>query len=144
MEGVQLVLSEHIKNYEIVYNAFANTFLKFAKERISYYGKNNLLSHKDFMDIEKIKKVASLLENNNIWKSFDNEEEGINVSIGKENKLDDLSDISVVSTRLKINKNNMGSLCVVGPTRMDYNQVIEALEFLNLKLEELENEKEES
>ena len=38
----------------------------------------------------------------------------------------------------------MGSLCVVGPTRMDYNQVIEALEFLNLKLEELENEKEES
>ena len=144
LEGVQLVLSEHIKNYEIVYNAFANTFLKFAKERISYYGKNNLLSHKDFMDIEKIKKVASLLENNNIWKSFDNEEEGINVSIGKENKLDDLSDISVVSTRLKINKNNIGSLCVVGPTRMDYNQVIEALEFLNLKLEELEKDKEES
>ena len=144
LEGVQLVLSEHIKNYEIVYNAFANTFLKFAKERISYYGKNNLLSHKDFMDIEKIKKVASLLENNNIWKSFDNEEEGINVTIGKENKLDDLSDISVVSTRLKINKNNMGSLCVVGPTRMDYNQVIEALEFLNFKLEELEKDKEES
>lgn len=144
LEGVQLVLSEHIKNYEVVYNAFANTFLNFAKERISYFGKNNLLSHKDFMDIEKIKKIASLLENNNIWKSFDNEEEGINVSIGKENKLDDLSDISVVSTRLKINKNNMGSLCVVGPTRMDYNQVIEALEFLNLKLEELENEKEES
>ena len=144
LEGVQLVLSEHIKNYEIVYNAFANTFLKFAKERISYYGKNNLLSHKEFMDIEKIKKVASLLENNNIWKSFDNEEEGINVSIGKENKLDDLSDISVVSTRLKINKNNMGSLCVVGPTRMDYNQVIEALEFLNFKLEELEKDKEES
>lgn len=144
LEGVQLVLSEHIKNYEIVYNAFANTFLKFAKERISYYGKNNLLSQKDFMDIEKIKKVASLLENNNIWKSFDNEEEGINVSIGKENKLDDLSDISVVSTRLKINKNNMGSLCVVGPTRMDYNQVIEALEFLNFKLEELEKDKEES
>ena len=51
LEGVQLVLSEHIKNYEIVYNAFANTFLKFAKERISYYGKNNLLSQKDFMDI---------------------------------------------------------------------------------------------
>ena len=143
LEGVQLVLAEHIKNYEMVYNAFANTFLKFAKERISYYGKNNLLSQKDFMDIEKIKKVASLLENNNIWKSFDNDEEGINVSIGNENKLDDLSDISVVSTRLKINKNNMGSVCVIGPTRMDYNQVIEALEFLNIKLEELENEKKE-
>jgi heat-inducible transcriptional repressor len=144
LEGVQLVLSEHIKNYEIVYNAFANTFLKFAKERISYYGKNNLLSQKDFMDIEKIKKVASLLENNNIWKSFDNNEEGINVSIGKENNIEDLEEVSVVSTKLKVNKNNMGSICVVGPTRMDYNQVIEALEFLGNKLEELEGQKEES
>ncbi len=142
LEGVQLVLSEHIKNYEQVYNAFANTFLKFAQERISYYGKNNLLSQKDFSDIEKIKKIASLLENTNIWKSFDNEE-GINVSIGKENKLDDLSDVSVVSTKLKVNQSNLGSVCVIGPTRMDYNQVIEALEFLNNKLEELENHKKE-
>ncbi len=142
LDGVQLVLSEHIKNYEMVYNAFANTFLKFAQERISYYGKNNLLSQKDFSDIEKIKKIASLLENTNIWKSFDNEE-GINVSIGKENKLDDLSDISVVSTKLKVNQSNLGSVCVIGPTRMDYNQVIEALEFLNNKLEELENNKKE-
>ena len=144
LEGVQLVLSEHIKNYELVYNAFANTFLKFAQERVSYYGRNNLLSQKDFEDIEKIKKVASLLENTNIWKSFDSEDEGINVSIGKENKLDDLSDISVVSTKLKVKENKMGSVCVIGPTRMDYNQVIEALEFLNIKLEELHNNKEES
>ena len=143
LEGIQLVLSEHIKNYEIVYNAFANTFLKFAKERISYYGKNNLLSQKDFEDIEKIKKVAKLLNNNNIRKSFDNEEEGINVTIGKENKLDDLSDISVVSTKLKINKSNMGSVCIVGPSSMDYNLVIDALEFLNIKLEELEKNKKE-
>lgn len=143
LEGVQLVLSEHIKNYEIVYNAFANTFLRFAQERISYYGKNNLLSQKDFDDIEKIKKIASLLENTNIWKSFDNNDEGINVSIGKENKIDDLSDISVVSTKLKVHENKLGSVCVIGPTRMDYNQVIEALEFLNSKLEELEDTKKE-
>lgn len=144
LEGIQLVLSEHIKDYEMFYNAFANTFLKFAQERVSYYGRNNLLSQKDFADIEKIKKIASLLENNNIWKSFDSNEEGINVSIGKENDIEDLEEVSVVSTKLKINKNNMGSICVVGPTRMDYNQVIEALEFLGSKLEELEGQKEES
>ena len=34
-----------------MYNAFANTFLRFAKERVSYYGKNNLLSQKDFDDL---------------------------------------------------------------------------------------------
>ncbi|MCI5746112.1 MAG: heat-inducible transcriptional repressor HrcA [Erysipelotrichaceae bacterium] len=142
LDGVQLVLSEHIKNYESVFNAFANTFLNIAKDRISYFGRNNLLSQKDFADIEKIKRIAGVLENTNIWKSFDNEE-GIYVSIGKENKIDDLSDVSVVSTRLKVNDNKLGSVCVIGPTRMDYNQVIEALEFLNSKLEELDENKKE-
>jgi len=136
--GVQLVLSEHIKNYEAVYNAFANTFLKFAKDRVSYYGKNNLLSQQDFADIEKIKKIAGLLENSNIWKSFDAQEEGVNVSIGKENNINDLQDVSVVSTKLKVESNKLNSVCVIGPTRMDYNQVIEALEFLSDKIEELE------
>ena len=126
-----------------VYNAFANTFLKFAKERVSYYGKNNLLSQKDFDDITKIKKIASVLENTNIWKSFDSDEEGINISIGNENKIDDLSDVSIVSTKLKVNDIKCGSVCVIGPTRMDYNQVIEALEFLSDKLEELEKDKKE-
>lgn len=137
LESVQLVLSEHIKNYEVVYNAFANTFIKFASERISYYGKNNLLSQQDLQDIKKIKKIASLLEDGNIWKSFDNEYEGINVSIGQENKIEDLSDISVVSTKLRISKHNIGKVCVIGPTRMDYNQVIDALEFLSSKIEEM-------
>lgn len=137
LESVQLVLAEHIKNYEVVYNAFANTFIKFAGERISYYGKNNLLSQQDLQDIKKIKKIATLLENGNIWKSFDNEYEGINVSIGQENKLEDLSDISVVSTKLKISEHNIGQVCVIGPTRMDYNQVIDALEFLSSKIEEM-------
>ena len=110
LDGIQMVLSEHIKNYEAVYNAFANTFLRFAKERVSYYGKNNLLSQKDFDDLEKIKKIARLLENNNIWKSFDKDEEGINVSIGKENNIEDLSDVSVVSTKLNVNNNKIGSV----------------------------------
>mgnify|MGYP004697122747 CR=1 FL=1 len=56
LDGIQLVLSEHIKNYESVYNAFANTFLKFAKERVSYYGKNGteLLSGESVQDGESI------------------------------------------------------------------------------------------
>ena len=60
-----------------------------------------------------------------------------------ENKIDDLSDVSIVSTKLKVNDVKCGSVCVIGPTRMDYNQVIEALEFLSDKLEELEKDKKE-
>lgn len=142
LRSIQVVLSEHIKNYEAVYNAFAHAFLKFASERISYYGKNNLLSQKDFADIQKMKKVAKLLEDNNIWKSFDNEYEGINVSIGKENKVTDLEDVSIVSTKLKLSNSNSGTIAIIGPTRMDYSQVMDALEFLSSSIDELVNDKE--
>lgn len=140
LESIQVVLSEHIKNYEIVYNAFAHTFLKFATDRISYFGKSNLLSQQDFMEIEKMRKVAELLENNNIWKSFDNEYEGINVKIGNENKLNDLNDISVVSTKLKLAPKHEGTVAIIGPTRMDYSQVIDALEYLSSRINELIDE----
>ncbi len=142
LDSIQLVLSEHIKNYQVVYNAFAHAFLKFASERISYYGKNNLISQKDFADIQKMKKIAKLLEDNNIWKSFDNEYEGINVSIGKENKVTDLEDVSIVSTKLKLSSQNSGTIAIIGPTRMDYSQVIDALEYLSNSIDELVNDKE--
>ncbi len=142
LKSVQLVLSEHIKNYQMVYNAFAQAFLHFASERISYYGKNNLLSQKDFADIQKMKKVAKILEDNNIWKSFDNEYEGINVSIGKESNVTDLEDISVVSTKLKLSESNSGTVAIIGPTRMDYSQVIDALEYLSDTIDELVKKKE--
>ena len=142
LKSIQLVLSEHIKNYQAVYNAFAYAFLKFASERISYYGKNNLLSQKDFADIQKMKKVAKILEDTNIWKSFDNEYEGINVSIGNENHVTDLEGISIVSTKLKLSNSNSGTIAVIGPTRMDYSQVMDALEFLSNSIDELVNKKE--
>ena len=141
LQSIQIVLSEHIKNYQTVYNAFAHAFLKFATERISYYGKNNLLSQKDFMDIQKMKKVAKILEDNNIWKSFDNEYEGINVSIGKESSVTDLEDVAIVSTKLKLSSSNSGTVAVIGPTRMDYSQVMDALEFLSNSIDELVKDK---
>ena len=143
LQVIQVVLSEHIKNYEMVYNAFAHTFLKFATDRISYFGKNNLLSQQDFMEIEKMRKVAQLLENNNIWKSFDNEYEGINIKIGGENNLSDLNDISVVSTKLKLSPKKEGSVAIIGPTRMDYSQVIDALEYLSSRINDLVDEEDD-
>lgn len=101
-----------------------------------------MLSQKDFADIQKMKKVAKILENTNIWKSFDNEYEGINVSIGNENHVTDLEDISIVSTKLKLSNSNSGTIAVIGPTRMDYSQVMDALEFLSNSIDELVNKKE--
>ena len=52
--------------------------------------------------------------------------------------------ITLFFEQLNVNNNKIGSVCVIGPTRMDYNQVIEALEFLSDKLEELQANKKES
>ena len=111
-------------------------------ENLKSLRKINNISQKDFADIQKMKKIAKLLEDNNIWKSFDNEYEGINVSIGKENKVTDLEDVSIVSTKLKLSSQNSGTIAIIGPTRMDYSQVIDALEYLSNSIDELVNDKE--
>ena len=47
----------------------------------------------------------------------------------------DHSDVSIISTKLHIPGQNEGRIAVVGPTRMDYDKVLSALEYLSEMLE---------
>ena len=62
-------------------------------------------------------------------------ESGLTVSIGTENASEGLSDYSVVTAKFEVGGNCIGSVSVVGPTRMDYSKVISSLEYMKQMLE---------
>ena len=61
---------------------------------------------------------------------------GLVVRIGSENKIQDLNDCSVVTASYSVNGVELGTIGVLGPTRMDYSKVISALEYVRKGLEE--------
>jgi heat-inducible transcriptional repressor len=59
------------------------------------------------------------------------------ITIGKENEINELKDMSVVTATYKLGDRPMGSLGVIGPTRMDYNRVMRLLNYISRSLGEV-------
>ncbi|MBQ9730856.1 MAG: heat-inducible transcription repressor HrcA [Bacilli bacterium] len=130
VDSLRPILAERIKNHEIVFKAFLEAFLKFTTERVSVFGRANMFEQPEFTNnIEKIRKLINLLENDSAWKALETKE-GINVRIGSENMLTEMDDVSIVTANISVSDNQHGTIALVGPKRMDYNKALSALEYL--------------
>ncbi|MDR0832044.1 MAG: heat-inducible transcriptional repressor HrcA [Bacillales bacterium] len=129
------LLSERIKTHEIIFNAFLDAFKRFSAEKMSVYGRENILDQKEFTaDITKLKKIVNLLNSDEVWRKLSNRE-GLIVKIGSEMLVIELDDASVVSSTIEIG-NETRTIALIGPKRMDYDKAIEAMKYIQNKLNE--------
>jgi len=56
--------------------------------------------------------------------------EGVQVVIGRENPVSSLSDLSVVATTYRAGDRVLGTVGIVGPTRMEYARAIALVDYL--------------
>jgi heat-inducible transcriptional repressor len=61
--------------------------------------------------------------------------DGIVVTIGHENKYSGIQDCSMVQATYRIDGQVIGTLAVLGPTRMEYGKIVSVLEFMHRNLE---------
>ncbi len=64
----------------------------------------------------------------------------MNVLLGKELKMSELSDIGIIVTRYRFGKDAGGAIGVLGPARIDYAKIIPYIEYLALGLGRLLND----
>ena len=102
-------------------------------------GAANLLKFPEFNDIERAREFIDMIQNKdvieNLAKGNEIGESGLTVSIGTENAGAGLDDYSVVSATYKVDDVCIGTISVLGPTRMDYSKVISSLEYMQKMLE---------
>ena len=131
MIALKPVLSLHIEKYELLINAFVSMFNQMNDNgKVNAWGTSNLFEQPEYANnIEKLKKMVKLIESNNVWKFIlnSNDKQKINVQIGVNDELDD---ISVISMDVNVKGQEGAKIALVGPTRMDYAKVIGVMEFL--------------
>ena len=104
------------------------TFLRFASDRLSLYGREELFNNPEFMqDAEKLERVFKLLGDSSIFKTVGKKEDGITLNIGD---VEGNPDVSMVTAKIKVGEEGEQTLTLLGPTRMDYAKVLSALEYL--------------
>src|SRR5699024_5398668 len=60
-----------------------------------------------------------------------NYQDGINVTIGNENQIDAIKHFSLITSPYKLGTNQIGTIALIGPTRMEYRKVITMLQPLS-------------
>lgn len=135
METIRPLLNDYIIDHDVIYQAMLEAFVSFAKDRLSAYGKDVLFNQPEFAnDAEKIRKLLELFESPEIFRNMDeNSNHEISIHIGGENQEDE--DVSIISAKVNIPGHNEGSIAIVGPKRMDYDQVVSSMEYLLNELE---------
>jgi len=96
-------------------------------------GRANILEQPEFAeDVQKLKRILRAFEEKSvIVRLLDRalEGEAIQVSIGSENPVEGLLDISVVASGYRLGDQTMGSIGLIGPVRMDYSRIIPLVEY---------------
>lgn len=115
------------------------------EEKVILEGTLNILNHPEFQDIDKVKDILSFLANEEILKELlqGRTGSGTNIAIGEELSHGQINQCSMVTCTYTINGNTMGSIGILGPTRMEYSRsaslIKEVAENLSLVLQEEKN-----
>lgn len=129
---VKPIISQYVKQHEVLYNAFYNAFSDFTTESVNVSGRKNILMQPEFNNTDKIRDIISKFDDNEIVKNIKEEDNGINIYIGSENNFDD--DVTVIKTKYTINGEE-GTIALIGPKRMEYERVITLLEYIKDNIE---------
>ena len=99
-------------------------------------GVKNILEFPEFANVDKARAIVGALEEKEglITLLADNSEE-IQVVIGTENENIMLQDCSVIKAKIRINEHFSGNIAIIGPTRMDYSQVMSVLHNMSFDTE---------
>ena len=129
---IKPIIGNYVKEHERLYNAFYNVFSTFTERNVDVSGKKNILKLPEFNSVEKVRDVFDKLDDNLDKIIEKDEDNNINVYIGKENNIDE--DMTVIKTNYKTDKEE-GTIAIIGPKRMEYDRVFNLLEFIKENIE---------
>lgn len=134
---IKPILAQSIKQYEMIFQAFFNAFLKFANQNFYHSGTNNLFNQPEFADMNKLKLLMGMFENSGIWKDIGANQNALRLDHGQHSSLVWMDDMTVVTSTFKLDEQEQGQLMVVGPSRMEYDRIVTLMEFMSDAIEKI-------
>ena len=132
LDEIKTSLIKKIKN-EVNLDLFLKALAIEKKERLYLGGTTQLLSQPEFRNVEKVKDILTMLEEEQLLCDLLNSQngDGVTVTIGQENKYSGIKDCSIIKATYHIKGKVIGTVAVLGPTRMEYGKIITLLEFMH-------------
>jgi len=123
-------VSGHGKLLQLIVDSKDRIWTDSPAQDIKVSGTDNLVQQPEFSDLMKVSELMRVIENNKVLSDFlDNAtQEELVITIGHENRFREIVDCSLVTSRYKVG-NVVGTIGIIGPTRMDYNKLISVVDY---------------
>lgn len=135
MENIRPILSQRMVQYEVLFEAFVNAFMKFAHDEVYLSGKDNMLYQPEFANIDKLRQLTNMLENSQVWQDMSSNHTNLRLKKGEHSELVWVDDMAVVTSSIMVGDDEEHKLMVVGPSRMEYGRVISLVEYVSNMIE---------
>ena len=106
------------------------------QERLYLGGTTKMLEQPEYHDVEKVKHMLMTLEEEELMKDILRAHigDGLEVTIGQENEDSHFKDSSIITATYHLDGELLGTIAVLGPTRMEYAKAMSLLEYMNNNL----------
>lgn len=115
-----------------------NKLLEENKEKLYLEGANKSFDLPEFRKMDVAKDFLNVLDAKDLVADVLNTglADDINIYIGNESEYDELKNFSVVTFNHLIDNKDIGTIGIIGPTRMDYSKVISVMKYISKKINE--------
>ena len=132
----------HEMNYQLdIIKPILEQINKVINENSNIYmdGQNNVFDYPEFNKIDTARNFLNIIDTKEILEELldDTEIEDVKVSIGEENEKCNMKDFSIVTFKHILGGKNLGTIGIIGPTRMDYSKVISIMKYISKQLNDL-------
>ena len=115
-------------------------------ERVYLKGASKIFKFPEFKHEEAFENILNVIDEKENFKevfSSDDTETDITIYIGNENELSEFKDFSLVTMSKKLDNRNIGTVGIIGPTRMNYGKVMAIMKHMAQILSKDDEEKDE-
>lgn len=157
IEEINLAMIQNLKEQAGIHSELVGSVIDavaeviHSEDEVEIYtsGATNIFRYPELSDNGKASELINAFEEkqqltNLVTQTLENEDnKGIQVYIGQETPVQSMKDCSVVTATYELGEGLQGTIGIIGPKRMDYENVVKTLKTLTEQLDEIYNKNKE-
>ncbi len=101
-------------------------------------GTTNIFDFPEFSDVFKAREFLNMLDTKDtvcrLLGFCNGQRKGIRIRIGSENDIEEVKDYTLVTASYNVDNSVLGTIGIIGPTRMEYSRVVVSLNYIRKKI----------
>ena len=135
------VLNKHIEDANVTLEYLNAALFNQQSDHVYMSGITNMLLQPEFNDVEKIHSLYSMIEQEDLLvKLLRTSGTGTQISIGNENEIEELQDLSLITTTYSLLGEQVGTIALLGPKRMNYSRVVSLMNLFSYYMSDTFND----